>query len=377
MTLLCKNNALYVKACVIQNGVADAHDDVLSATDIKKIFTSFNNQDSFEIYHDEIPVTEVSLLENYISTTDEIIAGTTVPSGSWNVVIRVDNPSIKSQLLNNDFRGISLNNRVQTKCSTGLEGRITYAQLRDAECVIPIYISFVDEPANKVGLHIMSYDVYIQKSKSSKRGNMSLIEDLKALIQRAEEDESSADATIEKDAPTDSEEKKEDEEPVEETTETEEKEEEADVVEEETVEAEEEEEDDEEEPVIKKEEESSEETSEEVTIEKDATEEETVEEEVVENEEVDPEEEEIDVVEEIKKLRAEVDELKAIINKEDENPVDEEVNPADVSDEPIITKSAKIEVTTEETDAIDDFYARTGRDRITGKKIRKESRILN
>ena len=155
MTLLCKQKALYVKCCIIQNGVPDFHDDVLNSEDIKKIFTTFNNQSSFEIYHNEIPITEVSLLENYISTSDEVIAETTVPAGSWNAVIRVDNPTIKEHLLNNDFGGVSLNNRVQTSCSTGLAGDITYADLRDAECVIPVYISFVEAPANNVGLHIM------------------------------------------------------------------------------------------------------------------------------------------------------------------------------------------------------------------------------
>ena len=187
MTLLCKQKALYVKCCIIQNGVPDFHDDVLNSEDIKKIFTTFNNQSSFEIYHNEIPITEVSLLENYISTSDEVIAETTVPAGSWNAVIRVDNPTIKEHLLNNDFGGVSLNNRVQTSCSTGLAGDITYADLRDAECVIPVYISFVEAPANNVGLHIMDYNVYIRKSKQiGGKENMSLLEDLKALVSKAE-----------------------------------------------------------------------------------------------------------------------------------------------------------------------------------------------
>ena len=170
MTLLCKQKALYVKCCIIQNGVADYHNDVLNNEDIKRIFTTFNNQSSFEIYHNEIPISEVSLLENYISTSEEVIAGTTIPAGSWCAVIRVDNPTVKQQLLNNDFGGVSLNNRIQTRCSAGLTGNITYADLKDAECVIPVYISFVEEPANDVGLHIMDYNVYITKSKTNGDG---------------------------------------------------------------------------------------------------------------------------------------------------------------------------------------------------------------
>lgn len=321
MTLLCKQKALYVKCCIIQNGVPDFQEDVLNSEDIKKIFTSFNNQSSFEIYHEEIPITEVSLLENYISTSDEVIAETTVPAGSWNAVIRVDNPTIKEHLLNNDFGGVSLNNRVQTSCSAGLEGNITYADLRDAECVIPVYISFVEEPANNVGLHIMDYNVYIQKSKQiGGKENMSLLEDLKALISKAEKEA----VDTEKEAPAKEEEEKE------------------------------------EKAEIKKAE--------------DAT---------AETEEADVEEmiddEEVNVEEEIALLKEEIANIKAQLKAMAEvNPIDEEVTSADVTpDEPIITKSAKIKVTGKQTATVKNFYEMTNRDPLTGKKIRKETRILN
>ena len=320
MTLLCKQKALYVKCCIIQNGVPDFQEDVLNSEDIKKIFTTFNNQSSFEIYHNEIPITEVSLLENYISTSDEVIAETTVPAGSWNAVIRVDNPTIKEHLLNNDFGGVSLNNRVQTSCSAGLEGNITYADLRDAECVIPVYISFVEEPANNVGLHIMDYNVYIQKSKQiGGKENMSLLEDLKALISKAEKEA----VDTEKEAPAEKEEEKK------------------------------------EKAEIKKAE--------------DAT---------AETEEADVEEmidEEVNVEEEIALLKEEIANIKAQLEAIAEvNPIDEEGTSADVTpDEPIITKSAKIKVTGKQTATVKNFYEMTNRDPLTGKKIRKETRILN
>lgn len=320
MTLLCKQKALYVKCCIIQNGVPDFQEDVLNSEDIKKIFTTFNNQSSFEIYHNEIPITEVSLLENYISTSDEVIAETTVPAGSWNAVIRVDNPTIKEHLLNNDFGGVSLNNRVQTSCSAGLEGNITYADLRDAECVIPVYISFVEEPANNVGLHIMDYNVYIQKSKQiGGKENMSLLEDLKALISKAEKEA----VDTEKEAPAKEEEEKK------------------------------------EKAEIKKAE--------------DAT---------AETEEADVEEmidEEVNVEEEIALLKEEIANIKAQLEAIAEvNPIDEEGTSADVTpDEPIITKSAKIKVTGKQTATVKNFYEMTNRDPLTGKKIRKETRILN
>ena len=347
MTLLCKQKALYVKCCIIQNGVPDFHDDVLNSEDIKKIFTTFNNQSSFEIYHNEIPITEVSLLENYISTSDEVIAETTVPAGSWNAVIRVDNPTIKEHLLNNDFGGVSLNNRVQTSCSTGLAGDITYADLRDAECVIPVYISFVEAPANNVGLHIMDYNVYIRKSKQiGGKENMSLLEDLKALVSKAEAQVETTEAEpveveksetvedaevveIEKEAPAEEEEEKEE-------TETEEVEEEAE------------------------ENEKAEETEEEITAEEETVVELGVEDEIAL------------IKEEIANIKAQLEALVEV------NPIDEEVTSADVtSDEPIITKSAKIEVTEKQTATVKNFYEMTNRDPITGKKIRKEHKILN
>lgn len=353
MTLLCKQKALYVKVCIIQNGVPDFHGDILDSTDIKKIFTSFNNQDSFEIYHDEIPVQEVSLLENYISRTVETIAGTQVPIGSWNAVIRVDNPTIQTKLLNNDFGGVSLNNRVKAQCSAGLEGMIRYSDLRDAECVIPIYISFVEEPANNVGLHIMDYNVYIQKSKNGGK-EMSLLEDLKALVSKAEAETTTEIAETET-------------EPVGiEKAETDEKEEEVEAVEEV-----EEIKEEEEEPQIEKEAEATAETEaetekEDPVIEKEAEE---IIEEIVE-------EEPANLEDEVAMLKEEIAAIKEALSQLVPNePIDEPIAEANPN-EPIITKSAKIEVTNE-VNVADDFYERTGRDRLTGKKIRKEHKILN
>ena len=59
MVLLCKQKALYVKCCIIANGVMDSQGDTLYTEDIKKIFTSFNNQkEKIEINHDDLEVEE-------------------------------------------------------------------------------------------------------------------------------------------------------------------------------------------------------------------------------------------------------------------------------------------------------------------------------
>lgn len=188
MTLLCKQKALYIKACVIANGITDSQGDTLETTDIKKIFTSFNNQDNFELNHNNIPINEVSLIENYINATDEKIGNLIVPKGSWLVVIRVDNPEIKKLILQNEIQGISLYNYVGEKCKANLNGTVRYQDIIDKECVIPVFISFVEQGANGYPLHVMDYETYIQKSKKVKFMDFKeFIDGLKGLIKQAEE----------------------------------------------------------------------------------------------------------------------------------------------------------------------------------------------
>ena len=204
MTLLCKQKALYIKACVIANGITDSQGDTLGTTDIKKIFTSFNNQDSFELNHNNIPINEVSLIENYINATDENIGNLTVPKGSWLVVIRVDNPEIKKLILQNEIQGISLYNYVGEKCKANLNGTVRYQDIIDKECVIPVFISFVEQGANGYPLHVMDYETYIQKSKKVKFMDFKeFIDGLKGLIKQAEEVEPTKENSKETEPATD------------------------------------------------------------------------------------------------------------------------------------------------------------------------------
>lgn len=228
MTLLCKQKALYIKACVIANGITDSQGDTLETTDIKKIFTSFNNQDNFELNHNNIPINEVSLIENYINATDEKIGNLIVPRGSWLVVIRVDNPEIKKLILNNEIQGISLYNYVGEKCKANLNGTVRYQDIIDKECVIPVFISFVEQGANGYPLHVMDYETYIQKSKKVKFMDFKeFIDGLKGLIKQAEEvepvndkkeepvtDEKETDKKVSNDEPVIEKECKTDKEPV-------------------------------------------------------------------------------------------------------------------------------------------------------------------
>ena len=61
-----------------------------------------------------------------------------------------------------------------------------------------------------------------------------------------------------------------------------------------------------------------------------------------------------------------------------ENTIDQEVNPENATDEPLITKSSKIDVTEINTIEVgNDFYTATNRDPVTGKRIRNKTKILN
>ena len=325
MTLLCKQKALYIKACVIANGITDSQGDTLETTDIKKIFTSFNNQDNFELNHNNIPINEVSLIENYINATDEKIGNLIVPKGSWLVVIRVDNPEIKKLILNNEIQGISLYNYVGEKCKANLNGTVRYQDIIDKECVIPVFISFVEQGANGYPLHVMDYETYIQKSKKVKFMDFKeFIDGLKGLIKQAEEVEPTKENSKETEPMTDEKENKKDDKPViEKECKTDE------------------------EPVIEKE---------------DKIDEKPVTENTEEPMEKEPS---------IKEL---MDRITALENKIDEIYKEKIIDDADdIVEEtiaPKIVKSEK-ELNIREPVKVSNYYEMTNRDPVTGKKIRK------
>ena len=324
MTLLCKQKALYIKACVIANGITDSQGDTLETTDIKKNITSINNQDRFELNHNNIPINEVSLIENYINATDEKIGNLIVPKGSWLVVIRVDNPEIKKLILNNEIQGISLYNYVGEKCKANLNGTIRYQDIIDKECVIPVFISFVEQGANGYPLHVMDYETYIQKSKKVKFMDFKeFIDGLKGLIKQAEEVEPTNDKK-EEPVTDEKETKKEDKPVIEKECKTDEK------------------------PVIEKEDKNDEKP-------------------VTENTEEKPMENEPSIKElmdRITALETKIDEIyKEKIIDDADDIVEETIAPK-------IVKSEK-ELNIREPVKVSNYYEMTNRDPVTGKKIRK------
>ena len=344
MVLLCKHRALYVKACIIANGVTDSQGDTLQAEDIKKIFTSFNNSNNFEIYHNEIPIENVSLLENYIATADESIGTSNVPAGSWLAVIRVDNPDIQERLLKGEFKGVSLNNKIAVECKGSLTGAVRYQDVADAECVIPVYISFVEAGANGYGLHVMDYDAYIQKSKDVKITNNNnigdtimdlkeFLEGLKSLIQKAEETPTNEDSAKDEDP-------------------KEQKEEEAVEVKKEEKPKEEEEDDEEDKPVIEKE---AEPTTEPSTKEEEAKD---------------------DIITELEERISKLEKIIEELTKEEEDTKEDEKEVKEETDTPKITKSKNVILENQSNTVNTNYYEMTGRDPVTGLKIRNTSKIL-
>ena len=193
-----KSEALYVKACVIANGIEDSQGDILDSESIKKIFTSYNNESKFEVMHLGERIPGVTLLENYINKSPELIGDKEAPIGSWLITMRVDNPDIKESILNHEFEGVSLSSEVKKSCNLKLPPITSYSSLKDMECLNPVYISLVgpldsDEgPANGFPIVVQDYTTYIKKSKNGGMRNLEFkefIENLKNLLSQVDSEE--------------------------------------------------------------------------------------------------------------------------------------------------------------------------------------------
>ena len=343
-----KDNALYVKACVIPANEEDSQGDTLSSEDIKRIFTSYDNNSRFEVYHHGDLVDGVTLLENYINKAEEPIGVRVAPVGSWLIIMKVTNPTIKEMVLSHEFEGVSLSSTVKQSCGLNLPDITTYADVRDMECVTPQFISLVgrlgtDEgPANGYPLEVMNYATYIKKSKNGgkKLEVKEIITALKDLVTQAESVEPTeveAPVILKNDEP---------------------QEEEAEVNKEECPK----------DPEVKKESESTEESEPVVNKEDTPTaEEETVEEESEDN--TDDDSARIAALEEkVAELEKAIEALKGE-EPEAEETVEEEIVEEEVK--PKINKSKKTIITEDPKPAVvANFNERTGRDSF-GRKIRK------
>jgi hypothetical protein len=182
---------LFCKGCIIQANQSDYHNDILAKSDIKKI--NLNLEDAkFDIQHNKEPITGCRIVENTITETPTLINGIIINSGSWIMTIEIDNPYLENLILNGEtqpdgslllIRGFSL--------FSFANGAETYNEVRDKSDVYPIYVSFVQDPANQLPFEVYDSNAYISKSSDNMANDneKSFLEKLKALIASEESTE--------------------------------------------------------------------------------------------------------------------------------------------------------------------------------------------
>lgn len=162
---------LYVRGCIIEANKEDTDQDVLTKRDIKKININLSNDIYFDIQHNLEPITGCRLIENTITDYPVSIAGQMINEGSWLGVVEVDNSEIEQLLLNGKIKGFSL--------FSYANGFSAYKDVIDTADVHPLFISFVEYPANQVLFEVLDRDMYI-----SKMGAVNLAEEEKSFIDK-------------------------------------------------------------------------------------------------------------------------------------------------------------------------------------------------
>ena len=203
---------------VIANGIADSDGDVLDKKDIKTIFTKY--QRDTDTMHTNIKNEGVEVFASWISEIDTTMDGKSVPSGSWMATFKITNPTLIKCISDGKLNGLSLGSvskEAMTPKYWFIGKSLNYRDIKDIEDVIPLFISFVDKPANQYGFEVMTYDAYINKNEkkldveemtetNEEMISVSALEKLKDIfsITKAEEEpvpeevteESSADETV-------------------------------------------------------------------------------------------------------------------------------------------------------------------------------------
>ena len=204
--MLTITEALIVNGVIIANGVADSDGDVLTKKDIKTIFMKY--QRDTDTMHTNIKNFGVEVFASWISEIDTTIAGKVVPAGSWLATLKVTNEKLIQCINEGKLNGFSLGS-VSDKAYTPkywfINKSLNYRDIKDIEEVIPLYISFVDKPANQYDWEIMTYDAYINKNEKDvtemtdvenkeEMISVSALEKIKGLFVNKSEDE----VTVEK-----------------------------------------------------------------------------------------------------------------------------------------------------------------------------------
>ena len=197
---------LIINGVVIANGVADSDGDILNKAEIKTINMKY--QRDTDTMHTNIKNDGVEVFNTWISEVDTTIKGKVAPAGSWMVTMKVTNPQLIQCIEEGKINGFSLGS-VSEKAMTPkywfINKSLNYRDIKNIEEVIPLFISFVDKPANQYGFEVMTYDAYINKNEKdvkemteSKKEDMIPVSFVEKLMDKLSINKSVDNVTVEK-----------------------------------------------------------------------------------------------------------------------------------------------------------------------------------
>lgn len=171
---------LYIRGCIIEANKEDSDQDILTKEDIKKININLTSDIYFDIQHNCEPITGCRLIENTIIDYPISIGGQMINPGSWVGTVEVNNSDLEQLILNGTIKGFSL--------FSYAGGNTTYKEVLDKADVYPLFISFVEYPANHILFEVLDRDSYISKMEDeSLADEKSLIDKIKELLNKYEE----------------------------------------------------------------------------------------------------------------------------------------------------------------------------------------------
>lgn len=182
---------LYIRGCIIEANKEDSDQDILTKEDIKKININLTNDIYFDIQHNCEPITGCRLIENTIIDYPVSIGGQMINPGSWVGTVEVNNSDLEQLILNGTIKGFSL--------FSYAGGNTTYKEVLDKADVYPLFISFVEYPANHILFEVLDRDSYISKMEDeSLADEKGLIDKIKELLNKYEETTTEEEAIVDK-----------------------------------------------------------------------------------------------------------------------------------------------------------------------------------
>ena len=182
---------LYIRGCIIEANKEDSDQDILTKEDIKKININLTSDIYFDIQHNCEPITGCRLIENTVIDYPVSIAGQMINPGSWVGTVEVNNSELEQLILNGTIKGFSL--------FSYAGGNTTYKEVLDKSDVYPLFISFVEYPANHILFEVLDRDSYISKMEGENLADeKSLIDKIKELLTKYEESTDEEETIVDK-----------------------------------------------------------------------------------------------------------------------------------------------------------------------------------